>query len=81
MGAGSVTRSTLTSPAPTDPPPPRPYRAYLLRLWQVQCEDQLVWRASLENPHTGERQGFADLARLYEFLKEQTDEPSRPPIE
>jgi hypothetical protein len=30
-----------------------------------------VWRTSLESPHTGERWGFADLANLVAFLKEE----------
>jgi hypothetical protein len=30
-----------------------------------------VWRAALEDARTGERHGFADLARLYAFLEEQ----------
>jgi hypothetical protein len=62
----------------TGPSQPRPYRAYLLRLWQAEQADEVVWHASLEDPHTGERRGFADLARLFEFLEEQTDDPPRP---
>jgi hypothetical protein len=37
-------------------------------MWQVQETDKLVWRASLENPHTGEKHFFATLPRLYKFL-------------
>jgi hypothetical protein len=59
--------------------PPRPYRAYLLRLWQVEGDDRPAWHASLEDPHTGERRGFADLAGLFEYLEEQTDVSTRPP--
>ena len=52
---------------------PRRYRVYLLRLWQVDGGDgQPVWRAALEDARTGERRGFADLARLYAFLEAQT---------
>lgn len=52
---------------------PRQYRAYLLRLWQADGEDgRPVWRAALEDARTGERHGFADLARLCTFLEEQT---------
>jgi hypothetical protein len=58
-----------TEAAPTHP---RAYRAYLLRLWQVECDGQPEWRASLEDTHTGERRGFADLARLFNFLQNQT---------
>ena len=51
---------------------PRRYVAYLLRLWQVTNHaGDLVWRASLENPHTGKRLGFASLAELVAFLEQQ----------
>jgi hypothetical protein len=49
----------------------RHYLAYLLRLWQVHSEGELIWRASLESPHTGERHGFANLEALFAFLEEQ----------
>lgn len=49
----------------------RPYQAYLLRLWQVEHDGQPVWRASLEDPHTGQRYGFASLELLFMFLCEQ----------
>jgi hypothetical protein len=48
----------------------RTYQAYLLRLWQVQRDGQSLWRASLENPHTGERLGFAGLTELFAYLQE-----------
>ena len=51
----------------------RRYLAYMLRLWQVNTTDMAVWRASLEDPHTGEQKGFADLESLFMFLKKQTD--------
>jgi len=51
----------------------RRYLSYLLRLWQIKSEGELVWRASLESPHTGERRGFADLKALFAFLRRQTD--------
>ena len=50
---------------------PRRYMAYLVRLWQVNGEGQPAWRASIEDPHTGERRGFADLPGLFAFLEEQ----------
>lgn len=50
------------------------YVAYLLRLWQVNTTESTVWRASLEDPHTGEQKGFADLESLLSFLKKQTDD-------
>lgn len=46
--------------------------SYLLRLWQVERNGEPVWWASLENPRTGERQSFADLAELFAFLDEKT---------
>jgi hypothetical protein len=50
----------------------RPYISYLLRLWQAQSQEGLVWRASLEHASTGERQGFASLADLLAFLEQAT---------
>ena len=47
------------------------YLAYLLRIWQIKDAEQLTWRASLEDPHTGERQGFATFEALIEFLLER----------
>jgi hypothetical protein len=50
----------------------RHYVSYLLRLWPTEGEGAVVWRASLESAHTGERRGFANLAELYVFLEQQT---------
>ncbi len=47
------------------------YLAYLLRLWREN--ENAPWRASLENPSTGERTSFASLDRLVSYLKVQTD--------
>lgn len=47
----------------------RAHLTYLLRLWQADSAKGLVWRASLENPHTGERHGFGDLDALLTFLE------------
>ena len=63
---------------------PRRYRVYLLRLWLAEGEDgRPVWRAALEDARTGERHGFADLARLCAFLEAQTrrwdQEDAHPP--
>jgi hypothetical protein len=46
--------------------------SYLLHLWQVERDGEPVWWASLENPRTGERQAFADLAEMFAFLDEKT---------
>ncbi len=45
--------------------------AYLIRLWQVHCEGQIVWRASLEDAHSGEKKGFGNPAGLFAFLQEK----------
>ena len=50
----------------------RGYLSYLLRLWQASVGGELVWRASLESPHTGECVGFADVESLFAFLNVQT---------
>lgn len=55
------------------------YQAYMLRLWQDEAGTD--WRASLENPHTGERRGFASLEALFTFLKQragQSDQDAQP---
>ena len=56
------------------------YQAYLLRLWRVPYQGKWQWRASLENPRTGERQVFAGLEQLFAFLSERCDSqvPRRP---
>ena len=51
------------------------YQAYLVRLWRVRSSGMWVWRASLESPHTAERQVFADLAGLFAYLERQTSGP------
>ena len=45
------------------------YRSYLLRLWRAHSGERFVWRASLEDPHTGERRGFAGLEQMLAFLE------------
>ncbi len=52
------------------------YLAYLLRMWLAGSRDgQPVWRASLENPHTGERLAFGDVDALFAFLAEKANSP------
>ncbi|MCJ7435804.1 MAG: hypothetical protein MUO77_20170 [Anaerolineales bacterium] len=46
--------------------------SYLLRLWRNTELSDSVWRASLENPMTGERKGFASIDELANFLKSVT---------
>jgi len=48
------------------------YLSYLLRLWRVSDDDKPVWRASLQDPQTGERIGFAGMEALFDFLRRQT---------
>ncbi len=49
------------------------YLSYLVRLWQTSDGTKQIWRASLEIPGTGERQGFARLEDLFDFLQTQTE--------
>jgi hypothetical protein len=49
-------------------------RAYMLRFWKVGNPDSQAtptWRFSLEDPHTGEKLGFADLDAFVAFLVEE----------
>lgn len=56
------------------------YQSYLLRLWRAEDPEQADWRASLEDPSTGEIEGFQDLKGLFESLRDRTraqaDEPN-----
>ena len=54
----------------------QPGVSYLLRLWQVKREADLIWQASLQNAHTGERIGFATMEALLSYLREQTEAAS-----
>lgn len=48
------------------------YVAYMLRLWQAGSHGgRPVWRASLEDPHTGERLAFGEMTELFAFLSER----------
>ena len=47
--------------------------AFLVRLWRVDEQRHPTWRASIQDPYTGERRGFADLKGLIAFLEEQTN--------
>jgi hypothetical protein len=54
---------------------PNSYVAYMLRLWQAGSrEGAPIWRASLENPHTGERLVFGEGEALLAFLADLMDE-------
>lgn len=50
---------------------PARYHLFLLSLWETGSGhpgEPAVWRLSLQDPHTSERKGFADLAELDAFL-------------
>ncbi|HNS51221.1 MAG TPA: hypothetical protein PKO09_08550 [Anaerolineae bacterium] len=52
---------------------PSTYRSYILTLWQEHSRgsrEPAVWRFRLEDPRTGRRSGFADLAALVAALEE-----------
>ena len=48
------------------------YHAGLLRLWRERAGG--AWRASLQDAESGERFGFADLERLFAYLRRLTDD-------
>jgi hypothetical protein len=53
--------------------PPR-YRTLLLTLWEERNEDLDVpsaWRFRLEDPRTGQRQGFSSLQALMSMLEQE----------
>ena len=50
----------------------RDYLSYLLRLWR-EGGGKAEWRASLEDPYTGERTGFASVEALFAFLRQKID--------
>lgn len=47
----------------------RCYLAYLLRMWRDAGGREGAWRASLEDPRSGERLGFGSLEDLYAYLQ------------
>ena len=55
------------------------YLAYLVRLWTVHDNGDVVWRASVEDAHTGERRAFSGLAGLFEFLQVTIERGSSAP--
>jgi hypothetical protein len=58
----------------------RDYLSYLLRVWRTGSDESAVWRASLENPFTGERRGFAGLEDLFAYLQAQIDAEAYQPL-
>ena len=45
------------------------YKSYILRVWQVERDDQPTLAAVLEDCQTSQRQTFPSLAALVEFLE------------
>jgi hypothetical protein len=54
------------------------YVSFMLRLRKVGRDDESTWRASLENPHTGELLVFPNLQVLFTFLEKTTAELADP---
>ncbi len=52
----------------------RRYLSYMLRLWETSNGERGIWRASLESPGSGQRQGFASLQSLIDFLEMQIEQ-------
>lgn len=50
-----------------------PRRSFLLRLWCSNAVGATGWQASLEDSHTGERIGFANVEHLFAYLMELTE--------
>jgi len=65
-----------TQEPPENPAQASGYLAFLIRMWKDRGASP--WRASIENPHTGERASFAELSSLFEYLEERTSESSDP---
>ena len=57
--------------------PPR-HHAWLLRCWEERGLAAPTWRFGLEDPHTGTRHGFADLAALLAFIEGTLADGSSP---
>jgi hypothetical protein len=53
------------------------HRSFLLRLWYTDGPGGSDWRASLENPETGERIGFARLEELFAYLMDLVERNSK----
>jgi len=52
---------------------PNGYQTYVLRLWRARYHGEWEWCASIESPHTGERQVFAGLPQLFVYFRELCD--------
>lgn len=55
------------------------YHSYVLRFWQEQTLELTdTWRFSLEDPQSGKRVGFDNLAELVTFLEESVQPHGQP---
>lgn len=54
------------------------YLSYLLRIWIAGDGQHPQWRASLQNPLTGEQKGFSNLEELTAHLYKITGARNRP---
>ena len=50
------------------------YQSYLLRLWLEKHNGVNSWRASMEDPHTGQQLFFFLPADLFHFLEKLTQD-------
>lgn len=50
------------------------YLSYLLRLWRSGSAEQ--WRGSLQSTRPGDPHVFADINKLFAFLREQLQQPA-----
>lgn len=44
------------------------YQSYMIRIWYVENEGEMLWRATLESASTGERVGFSSIQGLLDYL-------------
>lgn len=52
------------------------YRSFLLRLWRVEQNGDLIWRCSLEETGSGWHQKFVNLDALFGYLNAETGGPT-----
>lgn len=53
---------------------PLRHHSFILTLW-LETAERPTWRLSLEDPHTGIRQGFKEIQELAQFLEAWTAVP------
>ncbi|MCO5182907.1 MAG: hypothetical protein M9928_02085 [Anaerolineae bacterium] len=60
-------------------PKPILYRSFVLHIWHEgnhKPDEDVVWRMSLEDPHSAERVGFKNANELISYLVRWMDNPS-----